>query len=69
MPPLNSKLCQGPCLPYCSGRTTKIILFILVVILSIVVIILGMRLYNLDLDLHLNRTQLRRNNQEKNRIN
>lgn len=67
MPPLNSKLCQGPCLPYCSGRTTQIILLILIVVLSLVVIILGMRLY--DLDLNLNRTQLRRNNQEKNRIN
>lgn len=67
MPTLNSKLCQGPCLPYCSGRTTKIILLILIVVLSLVVIILGMRLY--DLDLNLNRTQLRRNNQEKNRIN
>ena len=62
-----SEICQGPCLPYCSYRTTKIVLVILVVILSLVVIILGMRLY--DLDLNLNRTQLRRNNHEKNRIN
>ena len=58
-----SEICQGPCLPYCSYRTTKIVLVILVVILSLVVIILGMRLY--DLDLNLNRTQLRRNNHEK----
>jgi len=42
-----SNVCQGPCLPYCSYRTTKIILFILVVILSIIVIILGMRVYTL----------------------
>ena len=40
-----SNVCQGPCLPYCSYRTTKIVLIILVVILSIVVIILGMKVY------------------------
>ena len=42
-----SNICQGPCLPYCSNRLTKIILLILVVVLSIVVIILGMRVYTL----------------------
>ena len=42
-----SNICQGPCLPYCSSRITKIILFVLVIILSITVIILGMRIYSL----------------------
>lgn len=42
-----SEICQGPCLPYCSYRTTKIVLVILVVILLIIVIILGMRVYTL----------------------
>ena len=41
------KVCQGPCLPYCSYRTSRIILIILVIVLSILVIILGMRVYSL----------------------
>jgi phage shock protein E len=41
------KVCLGSCLPYCSYRTSRIILIILVIILSILVIILGMRVYSL----------------------
>ena len=43
-----SDVCQGPCLPYCSNRLTKLILLILVIILTIIVIILSLRLYSLS---------------------